>query len=63
MATDIAFAVGVISLLGNKIGRPLKVFLLSLAIADDIGAIIIIAIFYSSDLSISWFITALIIFC
>ena len=61
MATDIAFAVGVISLLGNKIGRPLKVFLLSLAIADDIGAIIIIAIFYSSDLSTSWFITALII--
>ena len=61
MATDIAFAVGVISLLGNKIGRPLKVFLLSLAIADDIGAIVIIAIFYTSDLSMSWLIAALVI--
>ncbi len=61
MATDIAFAVGVISLLGDKIGRPLKVFLLSLAIADDIGAIVVIAIFYTSDLSFSWFVTALII--
>ena len=61
MATDIAFAVGVISLLGDKISRPLKVFLLSLAIADDIGAIIVIAIFYTSDLSLSWFIAALII--
>ena len=61
MATDIAFAVGVISLLGDKISRPLKVFLLSLAIADDIGAIIVIAIFYTSDLSLKWFIAALVI--
>jgi len=54
MATDIAFAVGILSLLGNRISTPLKVFLLSLAIVDDIGAIIVIAIFYTSDLATGW---------
>ena len=54
MATDIAFAVGVLSLLGNRISTPLKVFLLSLAIVDDIGAIIVIAVFYTSDLATGW---------
>ena len=54
MATDIAFAVGILSLLGNRISTPLKVFLLSLAIVDDIGAIIVIAVFYTSDLATEW---------
>ncbi|GIT46738.1 MAG: hypothetical protein Ct9H300mP12_13230 [Acidimicrobiales bacterium] len=54
MATDIAFAVGILSLLGNRISTPLKVFLLSLAIVDDMGAIIVIAVFYTSDLATGW---------